>query len=133
MVAASLKDVVEPDDVTLNIHIRILYAISNSGLSCQIHNNVELVSSEQLINLALVGNVHLPEDTLRVFHAMIPNPFMKRRHFMSKLIKLKFIARCNNLTKTQLRQAIVLEPDIILVVKIVYTYDFISPLSENPH
>ena len=58
---ARLQDIVEPNDVALDIDIRILDAVAHPGLSGQVHYNVELLFREELVNKAFIGNISLDE------------------------------------------------------------------------
>ena len=49
MMTASLQDIVETDEVTLDIGIRISNTITYSCLSCQVHHDLRMVFLEQLI------------------------------------------------------------------------------------
>ena len=60
-VPAGLQDVVEADHVALDIGIRILDAIADTGLSSQVNDDVELVFLEEVIDEGLVGEVALDE------------------------------------------------------------------------
>ena len=58
---ACLKDVVEPDHVALDIRIRVLDTIADTGLSGQVHDDVEVVFLEEAINEGFVSEVALDE------------------------------------------------------------------------
>ena len=83
IVAASLKDVVEPDDVALNIHIGILNAVAHARLCGQINHGVKLILPEQPLDELPVGNASLHElvvDASR--HGLVQLPqtlFLERR------------------------------------------------------
>ena len=61
MMPAGLQDVVEPDHVALDISIRILDAIADTGLSGQVNDDVEVVFLEEAVDEGLVGEVALDE------------------------------------------------------------------------
>ena len=61
MMPAGLQDVVEPDHVALDVRIRILDAITDTGLSGKVHNDIELVFIEEAIDESLVGEVSFDE------------------------------------------------------------------------
>ena len=46
----SFENIVETNDVALNIHIRVINAITYSCLSCEVHDNVKLVFLEQFVD-----------------------------------------------------------------------------------
>ena len=58
---AGLQDVVEPDHVALNISVRILDAIADTRLSCEVHDDIEVVFLEEAVDEGLVGEVALDE------------------------------------------------------------------------
>ena len=58
---AGLQDVVEPDHVALDVRIRVLDAIADTGLSGQVHDDVEVVFLEEAVDEGLVGEVALDE------------------------------------------------------------------------
>ena len=61
MMSAGLQDVVEPDHIALDIRIRVLDAIADTRLSCQVHDDVEVVFLEEAVDEGLVGEVALDE------------------------------------------------------------------------
>ena len=61
MMSASLQDVVESDHVALDIRIRILDAIADTGLSGKVHDDIEMVFLEEAIDEGLIGKVALDE------------------------------------------------------------------------
>lgn len=48
--STSFEDTVEPDDVAFNLDVRILNEVSYTSLGGQIHYNVEIVFSKELIH-----------------------------------------------------------------------------------
>ena len=61
MMPAGLQDVVEPDHIALDVGIRILDAIADTGLSGKVHDDIEVVFLEEVIDEGLVGEVALDE------------------------------------------------------------------------
>ena len=61
MMPAGLQDVVESDHVALDIGIRVLDAIANTGLSGKVHHDVEMVFLEEAVDESLVGEVAFDE------------------------------------------------------------------------
>lgn len=64
IVSARLQDVVEPNDVALNVHIRILDAVANTRLGGQIDYYLGLVLLEQFVDELPVRNASLNRDVL---------------------------------------------------------------------
>ena len=60
-VPAGLQDVVEPDHVALDVGIRILDAIADTRLSCEVHDDVKMVFLEEAVDEGLVGEVAFDE------------------------------------------------------------------------
>ena len=60
-VPAGLQDVVETDHVALDVGVRVLDAIADTGLSREVHNDIEVVFPEEFIDERLVGEVALDE------------------------------------------------------------------------
>ena len=60
-VPASLQDVVEPDHVALDVRIRVLDAITDTGLRRQVHDDIEVVFLEEAVDEGLVGEIALDE------------------------------------------------------------------------
>ena len=61
MMPAGLQDVVEPDHIALDVGIRVLNAIADTRLSGEVHDDVEVVFLEELVDEGLVGEVALDE------------------------------------------------------------------------
>lgn len=61
IVAASLQDVIETYDVTLNINIRVFNAVTHTGLSRKIDHNVKLVFGKEAVYQFTVGNAAFHE------------------------------------------------------------------------
>ena len=61
MMPASLQDVVEPDHVALDIGVRVLDAITDTSLSRQIHDDIEVVFLEDAVDEGLVGKIAFDE------------------------------------------------------------------------
>ena len=57
MMPAGLQDVVEPDHVALDVRVRVLNAIADTGLSGKVHDDVEVVFLEEAVDESLVGEV----------------------------------------------------------------------------
>ena len=55
MVPAGLQNVVEPDHVALDVSIRVLDAITDTGLSGKVHNDIEVVFLEEAVDEGPVG------------------------------------------------------------------------------
>lgn len=89
-----LKDVIEPNDIALDIHIRVLNGIAHTGLGCQVDHNVEVVFRKQFVNQFTVGNI--------AFYGFI----MDARRFQL----IQFI------------QAVYFQRRILVVVQVVDTY-----------
>ena len=60
-VPAGLEDVQEPDQVALQIRIRVRDAVPHSRLRGKVYDLVELLRREQPVDRLLVGQVHLPD------------------------------------------------------------------------
>ena len=60
-VPAGLEDVQEPDQVALQVRIRIGDAVADAGLGGQVHDLVELLLRKEPVDGLLVGQVHLPD------------------------------------------------------------------------
>ena len=97
MMSAGLQDVVEPDHVTLNVSIRVLDAIADTGLSGKVHYDIEVVFLEEAIDEGLVGEVALDE--------LVGMPFGCVGFLLD------------------LAQAVLLERRIIVVVQVVKPHD----------
>ena len=97
MMPAGLQDVVEPDHVALDVSIRVFDAIANARLSGQVHNDIEVVFLEEVIDEGLVGEIALDElvGMLRGFCGLL----------------------------LDLAQAVLLERRIIVVVQVVKPHD----------
>ena len=93
MMPAGLQDVVEPDHVALDVRIRVLDAIADTGLSGKVHDDIEVVFLEEAVDEGLVGEVALDE--------LVGMPF-----------------GCVGLL-LDLAQAVLLERRIIVVVQVV--------------
>lgn len=61
VVTASLKDVVESDEVGFYIGIRVGDAVAYSCLCGQVHNYLWLILGEEVFNEWFVGNISLYE------------------------------------------------------------------------
>ena len=61
MMSACLKDVVEPDHVALDVRVRVLNAIADTGLSGKVHNDVEMLFLKETVDEGLVGEVAFDE------------------------------------------------------------------------
>ena len=61
MMTTGLQDVVEPDHIALDIRIRVLDAIADTGLSSKVHNDIEVVFLEEAVDEGLVGEVAFDE------------------------------------------------------------------------
>lgn len=94
---AGLQDVVEPDHVALDIGIRVLDAIADTGLSRQVHDDVEVVFLEEFFDEGLISEV--------AFDELVGMPF------------------CGVGFLLDLAQAVLLERRIIVVVQVVKTND----------
>ena len=64
--AASLKDVVETDEVGLDICSRIRDTVADSGLGGKVHHNLRLIVSEDLVNKGLICYISLDECKIRI-------------------------------------------------------------------
>ena len=93
MMSAGLQDVVEPDHVALDVSIRVLDAIADTGLSGKVHDDIKVVFLEEAVDEGLVGKVALDEvvGVLRGGRGLFPD----------------------------LAQAILLERRIVVVVQVV--------------
>ena len=61
MMTTGLQDVVEPDHIALDIRIRVLDAIADTGLGSKVHNDIEVVFLEEAVDEGLVGEVAFDE------------------------------------------------------------------------
>ena len=61
MMPTGLQDVVEPDHVALDVGIRVLDAIADTCLSSKVHDDIEVVFLEEVVNESLVSEVALDE------------------------------------------------------------------------
>ncbi len=64
IVSARLQDVVEPNDVALDVHIRILDAVAHTRLGGQVHHYLGLVLLEQFVDELPVRNTPLDGDVV---------------------------------------------------------------------
>ena len=62
MVAAGLQNIVKAYDVALNVSVRVLNAVSYSGLGSKIHHHIELVLLEKAVDKGFVGKVAFDES-----------------------------------------------------------------------
>ena len=64
---AGFQQIVETDDIALDVHIRVINAIAHACLCRQVHHNVEVILSKQLIHQRLITNgalyEHMPDRT----------------------------------------------------------------------
>ena len=61
IVAAGFQDIVEANHVALDVRIGILDTIPHTGLGGQVHNDIEVVFSEQFVNQRFVRQIPLRE------------------------------------------------------------------------
>lgn len=92
--ATGFEYVIEPYDIALDIHIRVLNRIAHTGLGSQVDHNVEVVFRKQFVNQFTVGNI--------AFYGFI----MDARRFQL----IQFI------------QAVYFQRRILVVVQVVDTY-----------
>jgi hypothetical protein len=103
----SFENIVETNDVALNIHIRVINAITYSCLSCEVHDNVKLVFLEQFV------------DQFPICYATFDEMIVKsgeRRVKSGELIKTELF-----------------ETGVIVVIEIIYTHNraFLHLLEET--
>ena len=128
MVTAGFKDVVEADDVTLDIGIRVLDAVAHARLGSEIHYNVEMVLLKEAVNEGFVGKVTFYEGPTRARTlSLSKGRFIKGRLF--SLSKRRFIY-CRPFDKLRdlsclfyLRKPVFFQPYIVIVVHAVKTDD----------
>lgn len=60
---AGLQNIVEPNHIGLDISIRVLNRIPNSSLRSQVHYNIKVILSKELINKSLVRQIS-PEEKI---------------------------------------------------------------------
>jgi hypothetical protein len=67
IVAASLEDVHEPDDVRVDVGVRVLQGVANAGLGGEVHDAVEPLAREERRDGRAVGDVEVlePETFVR--------------------------------------------------------------------
>ena len=58
---ARLQDVVKPNHIALDVRIRVLDAITDTGLSGEVHDDIEMVFLEEAVDENLVSEVALDE------------------------------------------------------------------------
>ena len=56
MVPARLEDIVESDNIALDVGVRVLDAVAYTGLSREVHHDVELLFGEEGVHEGLVGD-----------------------------------------------------------------------------
>ena len=81
---AGLEDVVKPNHIALDVRIRVLYAVPHARLRRKVHDNVEVVFLEQVVNKCLVSQVTLDETEcmlrmLRRLGRNLPQPVLLQR------------------------------------------------------
>ena len=68
MIAASFKNIEEPDHIRFDIGLRVIDGIPHPRLSCQIHNNIKMIGIEKGINQFFIRQIafdeHMPDSTL---------------------------------------------------------------------
>ena len=64
MMPAGFQNVVEPDQIALNVDIRMINAVAHTGLCGQVHNHSRGVSAEDILNQRFVRNGTTDEDML---------------------------------------------------------------------
>ena len=57
MMAASFEDIEKANDIRINIGTRMVDAVTHSGLSCQIYNNIRLTRFEYAINSFFIRQI----------------------------------------------------------------------------
>ena len=57
IVTASLKDIVEADNVALDVGVGVGYRVANAGLCCEVDNDVEFVCGKYLLYESFICNV----------------------------------------------------------------------------
>ena len=57
MMAASFEDIEKANDIRINIGTRMVDAVTHSGLSCQIYNNIRLKRFEYAINSFFIRQI----------------------------------------------------------------------------
>ena len=66
IMATRFKYIIETNDVAFYIDIRVLDAITHTGLGCKVDNNIKLVFSEELVDKVLVSNTSLHKGIVRI-------------------------------------------------------------------
>ena len=61
VVAAGFEDVEEAGDVRADVLVRVDQRIAHPGLRGEMHDSIELLGSEELIDIRAVGDVELVE------------------------------------------------------------------------
>ena len=64
-VAAGFEDVVEADEVTLDVGIRVGDAVADAGLRSEVHHNLRMVFGEDAVDEGAVGDVAADEGERR--------------------------------------------------------------------
>ena len=54
---AAFEDVQRPDDVAVDVRVRVLERVANSGLGTEMHDSVELVFDKQRLHRRTIGEV----------------------------------------------------------------------------
>ncbi len=72
MVAAGLEDVEEAGDVRADVLVRIDQRVAHAGLRSEVHDAIELLGSEELIDIRAVGDVELVERESRKLELLQP-------------------------------------------------------------
>ena len=116
VVAAGLQYVVESQHVTLYVGIRVLYRIAHPSLCRQVHHDIEFLPRKKLVDLPLVGDIHLPEYAIGVLQTVIFNPFGE-----------KFTR------EAQFLQTAIFERNVIIVVQVVDTNHGIASFGQHLH
>ena len=64
---ASLKNIIETDDITLDVHIGVLNRVAYTSLGSEVHHHIKLMISKEFINQCLIGNATLCEAILMLW------------------------------------------------------------------
>ena len=99
IVPTSLKYIIEPDDVALNVCVRVLYAVAHSSLGRKINHYIEFPCCKERVDKRLIYNIAFYK--VIAGRRLLTNPF-----YLSK--------------------AVVFERWIVVIVEVVETSDINS-------
>ena len=91
VVSAGFQDIVEAYHIALDVGIGVLDGVTNPSLGSEVDNDIKVIRGKQLVNLALVCDIHLPEYAFGILCAIIPYALTERCNLVSELVYFKLI------------------------------------------